>query len=254
VPWLSIVTVVKDDIEGFQRSIDSLSQQSLAGVELVLVDSSASALEIPAFLSDYLITDYQSEWVEPQGIYSAMNRGLELARGDYIYYLNAGDSFFDQSVIGDIGALVAESSPAWIIGRVQILEQTGASVTSAVWDYETEKKALFARGLFPPHQGTVVKTEALRSVGGFDERFAIAADYAAALSLSQVYDPLITERVIATFFEGGISTTNWQDSFREFHFARQEVFAPRGLAALEERFRYWRHFLSVWLVRKVRRN
>jgi len=254
VPWLSIVTVVKDDIEGFQRSIDSLSQQSLAGVELVLVDSSASALEIPAFLSDYLITDYQSEWVEPQGIYSAMNRGLELARGDYIYYLNAGDSFFDQSVIGDLGALVAESSPAWIIGRVQILEQTGASVTSAVWDYETEKKALFARGLFPPHQGTVVKTEALRSVGGFDERFAIAADYAAALSLSQVHDPLITERVIATFFEGGISTTNWQDSFREFHFARQEVFAPRGLAALEERFRYWRHFLSVWLVRKVRRN
>ena len=254
MPWLSIVTVVKDDIEGFQRSIDSLSQQSLAGVELVLVDSSASALEIPAFLSDYLITDYQSEWVEPQGIYSAMNHGLELARGDYIYYLNAGDSFFDQSVIGDLGALVAESSPAWIIGRVQILEQTGASVTSAVWDYETEKKALFARGLFPPHQGTVVKTEALRSVGGFDERFAIAADYAAALSLSQVYDPLITERVIATFFEGGISTTNWQDSFREFHFARQEVFAPRGLAALEERFRYWRHFLSVWLVRKVRRN
>jgi len=254
VPWLSIVTVVKDDIEGFQRSIDSLSQQSLAGVELVLVDSSASALEIPAFLSDYLITDYQSEWVEPQGIYSAMNHGLELARGDYIYYLNAGDSFFDQSVIGDLGALVAESSPAWIIGRVQILEQTGASVTSAVWDYETEKKALFARGLFPPHQGTVVKTEALRSVGGFDERFAIAADYAAALSLSQVHDPLITERVIATFFEGGISTTNWQDSFREFHFARQEVFAPRGLAALEERFRYWRHFLSVWLVRKVRRN
>ena len=254
MPWLSIVTVVKDDIEGFQRSIDSLSPQSLAGVELVLVDSSASALEIPAFLSDYLITDYQSEWVEPQGIYSAMNRGLELARGDYIYYLNAGDSFFDQSVIGDLGALVAESSPAWIIGRVQILEQTGASVTSAVWDYETEKKALFARGLFPPHQGTVVKTEALRSVGGFDERFAIAADYAAALSLSQVHDPLITERVIATFFEGGISTTNWQDSFREFHFARQEVFAPRGLAALEERFRYWRHFLSVWLVRKVRRN
>lgn len=252
--WLSIVTVVKDDREGFRRSIDSLSKQSLAGVELVLVDSSAIALEIPAFLSDYLITDYQSEWVEPQGIYSAMNRGLELARGDYIYFLNAGDSFFDQLVISDLGALVAESSPAWIIGRVEILEQTGASVTSAVWDYETEKKALFARGLFPPHQGTVVKTEALRSVGGFDERFAIAADYAAALSLSQVHDPLITDRVIATFFEGGISTMDWQASFREFHFARQEVFAPRGLAALEEWFHYWQHFLSVWLVRKVRRN
>ncbi len=254
MPWLSVVTVVKDDLEGFQRSIDSLSKQDLAGVELVVVDSSANALEIPAFLSDCLITDYQSEWVEPQGIYSAMNRGLELAHGDYIYFLNAGDSFLDHLVIGDLSVLVAESSPAWIIGRVQILEQSGKSVTSALWDYETEKKALFARGLFPPHQGTVVKTEVLRSVGGFDERFVIAADYAAALSLSQVHDPLITERVIATFFEGGISTMRWQDSFREFHYARREVFAPRGLAALEERFRYWQHFLSVWLVRKVRRN
>ncbi len=254
MPWLSVVTVVKDDLEGFQRSIDSLSKQSLAGVELVVVDSSANALEIPAFLSDCLITDYQSEWVEPRGIYSAMNRGLELAHGDYIYFLNAGDSFFDQLVLGDLGALVAESSPAWIIGRVQIFEQSGKSVTSALWDYETEKKALFARGLFPPHQGTVVKTEVLRSVGGFDERFTIAADYAAALSLSQVHDPLMTERVIATFFEGGVSTTRWQDSFREFHYARREVLAPRGFAALEERFRYWQHFLSVWLVRKVRRN
>jgi len=254
VPWLSVVTVVKDDLEGFQRSIDSLSRQALAGVELVVVDSSANALEIPALLSDCLIADYQSEWVEPQGIYSAMNRGLELAHGDYIYFLNSGDSFLDHLVIGDLSVLVAESSPAWIIGRVQILEQSGKSVTSALWDYETEKKALFARGLFPPHQGTVVKTEVLRSVGGFDERFVIAADYAVALSLSQVHDPLMTERVIATFFEGGISTTHWQDSFREFHYARREVFAPRGLAALEERFRYWQHFLSVWLVRKVRRN
>ncbi len=254
MPWLSVVTVVKDDLEGFQRSIDSLSEQSLDGVELVVVDSSANALEISRFLSDCLIKDYKSEWVEPQGIYSAMNQGLELARGDYIYFLNAGDSFFDHLVLGDLGVLVAESSPAWIIGRVQILEQSGKSVTSALWDYETEKKALFARGLFPPHQGTVVKTEVLRSVGGFNERFVIAADYAAALSLSQVHDPLMTERVMATFFEGGVSTTRWQDSFREFHYARREVFAPRGLAALEERFRYWQHFLSVWLVRKVRRN
>jgi GT2 family glycosyltransferase len=243
-----------DDLEGFRRSIDSMSEQSLVGVELVVVDSSADSLEISRFLSGCAIPDYQCEWVEPQGIYSAMNRGLELARGDYIYFLNAGDSFFDQLVLGELGVLFAENSPAWIIGRVQILEQTGESVTSALWDYETEKKALFARGLFPPHQGTVVKTEVLRSVGGFNERFVIAADYAAALALSQVHDPLMTERVIATFFEGGISTTRWQDSFWEFHQARREVFAPRGLAALEERFRYWQHFLSVWLVRKVRRN
>lgn len=254
MPWLSVVTVVKDDFEGFQRSLDSLSQQSLAGVELVVVDSSVNATEISAFLSDFWSANYQCEWVQPQGIYSAMNRGLELAHSKYVYFLNAGDSFFDRFVLGDLADLVAESSPVWIVGRVEIIEQSGRGVTSASWDYETEKKTLFARGLFPPHQGTVARTEVLRLVGGFNERFVIAADYAAALALSQVHEPLMTERVIATFFEGGVSTTSWQDSFREFHQVRREVFAPSGFAALGEKIRYWKHFLSVWLVRTLRRN
>ncbi len=145
-------------------------------------------------------------------------------------------------------------SPTWIVGRVQILEQSGKRVISASWDYQSERKALFARGLFPPHQGTVVSTAVLRSISGFDERFRIAADYAAALSLSQIQDPLMTDRVIGTFSEGGVSTTRWQESFREFHKARRQVFSPRGLVALSEQLRYWKHYSSVWLVRKVRRN
>ena len=254
MPWLSVVTVVKDDLKGFLQSIDSFTAQSLTGVELIVVDSSVEESEISTFLADSSITDFRCEWVQPQGIYPAMNRGLELAKGDYIYFLNAGDTFFDSSVLANIGKVISLNSPTWFVGRVDILEQTGARVTSASWDYQSEKKALFARGLFPPHQGTVVRTGALRSVGGFDERFVIAADYAAALSLSRVHDPLVTDQVFATFFEGGVSTTRWQESFREFHQARVEVFAPLGVSAFLERIRYWKHFSRVWFVRKLRRN
>ena len=254
MPWLSVVTVVKDDLEGFKRSMNSFHDQNLSGVELVVVDSSADSSQVQAFLSEFPSQEFRYEWVAAQGIYSAMNHALEMVQGDYIYFLNAGDLFVDHSVIRDLGDLVAENSPTWIVGRVEILEQSGTRVTSSSWDFKAEKKALFARGLFPPHQGTVVRTDVLRSLGGFNEDFIISADYAAALSLSQVHDPLMTDRVIATFCEGGVSTTRWQDSFREFHKARIEIFAPRGLSALSERTRYWKHFANVWFVKKLRTN
>ena len=253
MPWLTVVTVVKDDPEGFQSTLKSLTDQDLAGVEFVVVDSSGDSETIPQLLLDVSLPDSHLEWIEPSGIYSAMNNGLGQAQGDYIYFLNAGDEFFDSMVLADLEEIVSLESPIWIVGRVEILEQNGSRVFSPAWNYQAERKALFARGLFPPHQGTVVRTEALRSVGGFDESFCIGADYVSALLLSLVSDPLMTDRVVATFSEGGVSTLHWQESFREFHRARLKVFTLRGLAAWGERFRYWKHFSSVWLVRNLRR-
>jgi len=254
VPWLTVVTVVKDDPEGFAHSLESLTAQDLAGVEFVVVDSSGDPETIPQLLLDVSLPDSHLEWIEPSGIYSAMNTGLGQAQGDFIYYLNAGDTFCDARVLGDIRTIVESVNPVWIVGRVEISERSGARVPSGPWNYQTEKNALFARGLFPPHQGTICRTESLRNAGGFDAKYSISADYAAALSLSLVSDPLMTDRVIATFFEGGVSTERWQDSFREFHQARRLILKPRGFTSLVERFHYWKHFASVWLVRRLRRS
>ena len=255
VPWLTVVTVVKDDLAGLEKTIRSLVEQvDLAGVEYWVVDSSENSAAVETVVKDSLIVGALFSWCEPQGIYAAMNTGLSLARGKYIYYLNAGDLLADPQVIADLKQTIEAVNPVWIVGQVEISEASGKTVVSESWDYHAEKRALFARGAFPPHQGTIVRTESLRAAGGFNTWYSISADYAAALSLSLVSDPFMTDRVIATFFEGGVSTERWQDSFREFHQARTLILKPRGFASLVERFHYGKHFASVWLVRNIRRS
>ena len=234
-PWLSIVTVVKDEVEGFRRTVASLRGQDLAGVEWVVIDSSGDMDEIPRVIDQAgLAAAYR--WTKPAGVYPAMNEGLAEASGEYVYFLNAGDRLHDDGVLADVRFLVERDRPEWLYGQVSFVSATGDRVTPAPFDYASEQRASFSRGRFPPHQGTVVSTRSLRAVGGFDVSYRIAADFAAFLQLSRMAEPAETERVLADFYVGGVSTTNWRTSIGEFHRARQEILEPSGPAALREWF------------------
>jgi glycosyltransferase involved in cell wall biosynthesis len=248
--WLSVVTVVKDDLEGFARSLASLREQDLDGVEWVVVDGSLDTAAVPAMLatSGAPAAVYRHE--TPRGIYPAMNSAIELASGDVVYFLNAGDTLASSNVLTRVREHVGVA--VWAFGPVEIEEASGAVVVTPPWDYESERRTGFSRGLFPAHQGTFVRIAALRSIGQFDTSYRIAADYAVALRLSQMADPVELPFVIARFREGGTSTTRWQESFREFHRARREILRPSGLAALRERWESARHFALVYAHREVR--
>ena len=87
-PWLSIVTVVKDDPEGFARTADSLREpgprRGRVGRHRQFARTplrSRPAIDLPAAYA----------WSPPSGVYPAMNQGLTVASGDYVLFLNAGD-------------------------------------------------------------------------------------------------------------------------------------------------------------------
>lgn len=257
-PWLTVVTVVRNDPQGFESTIQSLTRQDVTSVQFIVIDGSDDLNEIPQLLSRFpeLSSNYHRQM--PEGIYSAMNAGLELAAGEYVFFANAGDTFYSDSVIANIRQCLLDDGPDWLVGRVCVIDSDGNSVITPTIDFDAERAHLFARGVFPPHQATIARTEILRSLGGFSHRYAIAADYHAALRLAELSPPLITDEVIMSFREGGVSTQRWQESFNEFHEARIEVYAPRGTKrVLELVDTYW-HFSKVWLYRnvmnKVQRN
>lgn len=254
-PWLSVITVVKDDNAGLLTTLASLKSQNLDGVEHVVVDSSAISEEPTVAAFNLLSINRIFSWIEPSGIYPAMNRGLELANGTFVYFLNAGDTFLHESILERVHRSLTESNPQWAFGPVVIQEPHGATTLTPPWNYQREKVSGFSNGNFPAHQGIFAHRALLSSFGGFDVQYKIAADYAAFLRLSQVADPLILDFPIATFQEGGTSTTHWKLSLREFHQARCSILQLAGPASLRERFNSFRNFCKMWLVREVlRRN
>ena len=247
-PWLSVVSVVKDDSSGLARTLRSLSQQDRTDVELVVVDSSADRDEVAALLETYQGT-VSYRWVQPQGIYPAMNTAVESAAGEFAYFANSGDEFFRPEVLTGAQQLLRDH--VWGFGPVEVIQENGRRVFTPKWDYLREAAKGFSSGLFPSHQGTFARTSTLRDLGGFDTSFSIAADYAMVLQLSRLADPAILPFVVARFHEGGVSTQRWQTSFAEFHRARTEILKPRGTRWLSEQIDTRLHWASVWVSREV---
>jgi glycosyltransferase involved in cell wall biosynthesis len=231
VPGLSIITVVKDDPEGLQRTLASIDTQGEVDAEVLIIDGSKAPVNnvTLSWLPSKVV------WQPPRGIYPAMNAGLESARGKYVYFLNAGDTLTSSDTLTRVLAgLHQAGDPVWAFGAVEFFNAGGVGLREPTWSYERELRRLFARGLFPAHQGIVATTESVRNVGGFDESYVVTADYKLMLQLSNLATPIRWEWPIARFYQGGTSSQSWWTALREFHRARREVFDPSGRLRLLE--------------------
>ena len=245
-PWLTIVTPVRDDYQGLSRSLESIREQDREGVEVLVIDSSIDHEPVRAACEGLA----RVEAMEPEGVYPAMNVGLQRAGSTYLHFLTAGDVFHDNRVLARIRE-VCSAEPVWMFGPVDIIDETGKHTTTPPWNYGREKARMFARGHFPQHQGTVVRRDVLLQVGGFPSNYRIAADYATFLRLSQLADPVLLDFVVADFHTGGLSSVAWRESFDEFHRARLEVLQPRGTARIVEMWDYATHLAKVGLYREM---
>ena len=97
-PKISIIIPVLDNLEGLQKTVDSIKAQTFSDFEVWIIDGNSSipihtyldTLEAPFF--------YLSE--KDKGIYDAMNKGISLAKGEWLYFLGAGDLLDNENVLG----------------------------------------------------------------------------------------------------------------------------------------------------------
>jgi len=172
----SIVTVVYNDVDEIQRTIASVLDQDYDGYEHIIIDGASQDGTVE------LIQQYESEVQilseHDLGLYDAMNKGLDLANGEYVLFLNAGDYFVNPSVLSKVAASIGTDRPDCLYGNNYVMLTDGTlTFRKAAIDLSN----IWKRSQFS-HQALFTKTALARQYG-FDLSYSIAADYCMIMRL-----------------------------------------------------------------------
>ena len=167
---VSIITVNKNNCTGLIKTIESVFEQSLFDYEYIIIDG-GSADGSRELLSTYKehITYALSE--KDNGIYDAMNKGIDLATGEYLQFLNSGDYLYEKETISKI---VSELSGEDIIyGNMKISDKEG--ITDGLMPDEITVEQMVRDTLW--HPVSFIKKELFLNFGKYDTSYKIIADY-----------------------------------------------------------------------------
>jgi putative colanic acid biosynthesis glycosyltransferase len=188
-PFLSIITVTRNNARGVQRSYISMRNQSLQDFEWIVIDGNSSDNTC-----DFL-QKTNATWIsEPdRGIYDAMNKGIERINGRYVLFLNAGDLLARNDIIAEIFT-AAQNDPDFIYGDAYEMDT-----------YKTARTPTIKHGMFTHHQAMIYKADKITDLR-YNLEHEIAADYEfTARFLQQNPNALYIPRAICDFEPGGIS-------------------------------------------------
>ena len=213
-PQISIITVVYNAAPQLQRTIDSVVSQDYPYLEYIVVDGGSTDG------SRQLIASYGnkvSKWVsEPdKGIYDAMNKGLQMAQGHYVWFLNAGDTLpAAQTVSEMVAGLPAGVAPSVIYGETMICNEMGTVIgPRRKKTPDTLSWKSFREGMVVCHQAILVE----RTLADpFDRQYRISADFAWVLAALKKSSTTHNSRmVLAHYVQDGLSRRNILLSLRE---------------------------------------
>ena len=233
MPKFSVVTVCYNESSLIAETCESIVSQKYKNFEWIVIDGGSTDGTLQVLKEyegsiDCLVSEQDS------GIYNAMNKGAALATGDYLIFMNGGDSFANADVLD----VVAECpSGDIIVGQLEFASE------SDVRTFPLQLPAGYLLRHMLPHQATFFHRAIFERFGYFDESFIIAGDYEFFVRIivknkaSYHYIP----KVLAVFSGGGISSSFHQRAIRksENHRVRWKYFIRYrfSLKAWRQQFR-----------------
>ncbi|MBP7051040.1 MAG: glycosyltransferase [Phycisphaerae bacterium] len=173
---VSIVTVCFNSAATIEHTIRSVRDQEYEHVEHVIVDGgSTDGTQEVVGRYNGRIREFISE--PDRGIYDAMNKGLALATGDVVGFLNADDVYVSSTVIGDIADAMSADLVDGVYGDLVYVRRHDSRRVLRYWRAGEYGPRAFYRGWVPPHPTFFCRSALYRDLGGFDPAYRIAGDF-----------------------------------------------------------------------------
>jgi len=197
-PPITVVTVVYNAEATIARCVESVLAQRIDGLEYLVIDGASTDATRP------IVEGFGSGAIrlvsEPdKGLYDAMNKGLGLATGRFIHFLNADDRYIDDDALA---SLLPHLDPsALCYGQMNYVGEDGFErILGRPFSWFEELRVSRI-----PQPTMFVAPELYRQVGLFDTSLKVAADYDMVLRLAKRFPVKYIPQPVTTMFSGGLS-------------------------------------------------
>jgi glycosyltransferase involved in cell wall biosynthesis len=212
---ISIITVCRNSEKTIGTTIKSVLSQTYKNIEYIIIDGDSKDRTKDIVLS---YGDRISKFVsEPDRcLWDAMNKGIRLATGDLLYFINSDDYIFDQNVVSDVVNFIQERPDSdFVYGDIQVRKPLQKPIIQKS-PYPIEIIESMVIGCSIPHAGSFIKAHLFEKIGLYNENYKIGSDYewVTKLMQDQTLKLFYMPRVIASFFLGGLSG-NIKENFTE---------------------------------------
>lgn len=216
---VSIITVCFNSVTTIENTILSVANQEGVEVEHIIIDGASTDGTLDIISKHTTISKLISE--RDKGIYDAMNKGLDLATGDIVGFLNADDFYAGSDILSKIALHFQDSKIDACYGDLVYVEQQNTDKIVRYWKSRSYQQGIFKAGWMPAHPTFFTRKSIYDQYGGFNLDYRIAADFEMLFRLIEqrkiltVYIP----EIIVKMRMGG--TTN--NSIRNIFIQNQEI-------------------------------
>lgn len=222
LPTISVVTPTFNAAATIEETLASIQSQDYPALEHVVVDggSTDGTVEILRREADAGRLRFVTE--PDNGLSDAFNKGVRMATGEVVAWLNADDTYEPGALHAVGAAIAAEPNAEWAVGRCKIMGGDSGESRKAVTAYKNFLLKRFSLGLyltnnFVSSPATFVRRDVLHQVGLLDERFKYSADYDLWLRLARRGNPIYVDADVANFrmADDSLSITGFEQQFIE---------------------------------------
>jgi glycosyltransferase involved in cell wall biosynthesis len=173
---VSIITAVRNGAGTIAATLRSVSEQSHPDIEHVVVDGASSDQTVDIVRA--APTRELRLLSEPdKGVYDAFNKGLALASGDVIAFLNCGDTYYSSQVLAQVVTRFATAELDAVFGDVIIVDARDTSVAVRHYRSSRFRPSRLAYGFMPAHPTLFLRRAVYERHGGYDPSYRIAGDF-----------------------------------------------------------------------------
>lgn len=176
-PRISIITIVKNGMPFVHGTINSVLSQTYQNIEYIIIDgvSTDGTRElVEGFVKEGGTIIFRSE--SDKGIAEAFNKGIALATGDYLLFLNSDDALANSEVIQEmVSQIIKNSYPTFLYGDCDILDRESSQILYR--DVVTNFPQAIHHGAVLPHPSTFTNRHYFEKYGVFDIDYKIGMDF-----------------------------------------------------------------------------